>query len=60
MMPDEIIKGLLETSKKEGGLLAAFEACGRFIEELQSELCFKDLEIEKLRKELAEVKKQCS
>ena len=63
MTERETINSLLEITKKEGGLLAAFEACGRVIEELKSEnasLRYRNEDLEKtvaeLKARLAEVK----
>ena len=57
MTERETINSLLEITKKEGGLLAAFEACGRIIEELKSEnasLRYKNEDLEKKVAELEE------
>ena len=67
MSERETINSLLEITKKEGGLLAAFEACGRIIEEMKSEnasLRYKNEDLEKkvteLKKMLANVKGGCN
>lgn len=58
MTERETINSLLEISKKEGGLLAAFEACGRIIEELKSENTSKRYRIEELEKKVAELEEK--
>ena len=58
MTERETINSLLEITKKEGGLLAAFEACGRIIEELKSENTSKRYRIEELEKKVAELEEK--
>ena len=50
------VEDILRTSKKEGAMLAAFEACGRVIEELKMQLFNKELRIEELENQLAEIR----
>ena len=58
MTERETIDSLLEITKKEGGLLAAFEACGRVIEGLKSENLSKRYRIEDLEKKVAELEEK--
>ena len=67
MSEKETINSLLEIGKKEGGLLAAFEACGRVIEEMKSanaSLRYRNEDLEKkvaeLEKKLAKVEGGCN
>lgn len=56
MSEEDTIQSLLEMNKKESNFLAAFEALGKVIEELKSEVYFKNLRIAELEKELEKVK----
>ena len=58
MSETERINSLLEITKKEGGLLAAFEACGRIIEEMKSENASLRYRNEDLEKKVAELEKK--
>lgn len=51
MSEKDTIQSLLEITKKEGGLLAAFEACGRVIAEMKSDKAYLNIRIENLEKE---------
>ena len=48
----ETINTLLAISKKESSLLASFEALGKVIEDLKSEIRIKDYQISELEKRL--------
>ncbi len=54
MTERETVNTLLAISKKEGSLLASFEALGRVIEELKSEIRIKDYRIAELEEKLAD------
>ena len=54
----ETVNTLLAISKKEGSLLASFEALGRVIEELKSEIRIKDYRIAELEEKLANVERR--
>ena len=56
MSERETIDTLLEMTKKDGSILAVFEALGRTIVELKREVRSKDFRIAELEKELAKVK----
>ena len=50
------IEDILLASKKDAGLLAAFEACGCVIAELKAQLIGKDMRIEELENQLAKTR----
>jgi len=50
------LESLLRISKKDAAMLAAFEACGRVIEELKMQLFSKEMRIEELENQLAEIR----
>ena len=54
MTDRERINTLVEISKKEGSMLAAFEALGKVIDELKSDIRWRDLRIAELEGKLAE------
>jgi hypothetical protein len=56
MTEREMMECLIETSKKEGAVLAAFEALGRTIVELRENLQSRERDIQELKEELAKVK----
>ncbi len=56
MSERDTINSLIEMNKKDSNCLAAFEALGKVIEELKSEVYFKNIRIAELEKELAKVK----
>ena len=53
MTEKETIDFLIKTSQKERSYLAAFEALGKVIEDLKSDIRVKDIRIAELEKELA-------
>lgn len=53
MTEKETIDFLIKTSQKESSYLAAFEALGKVIEDLKSDIRVKDVRIAELEKELA-------
>lgn len=52
MTEKETIDFLIKTSQKERSYLAAFEALGKVIEDLKSDIRVKDVRIAELEKEL--------
>ena len=56
MTEKETIDFLIKTSQKESSYLAAFEALGKVIEDLKSEIRSKDFEIAELKREMAKAK----
>ena len=54
----EMLDRLIEISKKEGAMLAAFEALGRTIVELNDKLRSKDFDIELLKEKLADAERR--
>jgi hypothetical protein len=56
MTEKETIDFLINTSQKESSYLAAFEALGKVIEDLKSEIRRKDFEIAELKREMAQAK----
>lgn len=56
MTEKETIDFLIKTSQKERSCLAAFEALGKVIEDLKSDIRVKDVRIAELEKELERLK----
>lgn len=58
MTEREKLNSLIEISKKEGNIIAAFEACGNMIESLRGDILYKNIRIETLEKQLAEAERK--
>ena len=57
-MSEKSAQALLEISKKEGGLLAAFEACGRVIEDMKSDKTVLNIRLEGCEERNAELQQK--
>lgn len=58
MTDRERINTLVEIGKKEGSMLAAFEALGKVIDELKSDIRWRDIRIAELERKLAEMEEK--